>query len=102
MVLHNVNIGTQVLYVEIKDLHLSECDTWQKYKMRAFSLSLSWSRRIYVVFEYLSCDHIPSCKIVEGVQRSSSIWGFTGMIFFADRATGKLFIYLVKKKSEWL
>ena len=27
MVLHNVNIGTQVLYVEIKDLHLSECDT---------------------------------------------------------------------------
>jgi hypothetical protein len=27
MVLHNVNIGTQVSYAEIKDLHLGECDT---------------------------------------------------------------------------
>jgi hypothetical protein len=52
-----------------------------------------------VVFEYLSCDHIPFCKIVEGVQRSSSIRGFTGMIFFADRATGKLFIYICSEEK---
>ena len=70
--------------------------------MRAFALPLSISRRIYEVFEFLSCDHIPFCKIVEGVQRSFSIRGYTGMILFADRATGKLFIYLVKNKSEWL
>ena len=70
--------------------------------MRAVALPLSISRRIYEVFEYLSCDHIPFCKIVAGVQRSFSIRGFTGVILIADRATGKLFDYLVKLKSDWL
>jgi len=70
--------------------------------MRAFALPLSLSRRIYEVFEYLSCDHIPFSKLVHGVQRSFSIRGYTGVILFADRATGKLFPYLVKSKSEWL
>jgi hypothetical protein len=70
--------------------------------MRAFALPLSISRRIYEVFEYLSCDHIPFSKTVAGVQRSFSIRGYTGIILIADRATGKLFDYLVKQKSEWL
>ena len=70
--------------------------------MRAFALPLSISRRIYEVFEYLSCDHIPFSKIVNGVQRSFSIRGYTGIILYADRATGKLFPHLVKNKSEWL
>ena len=70
--------------------------------MRAFALPLSISRRIYEVFEYLSCDHIPFSKIVNGVQRSFSIRGYTGIILYADRATGKLFPHLVKNKSDWL
>ena len=70
--------------------------------MRAFALPLSISRRIYEVFEFLSCDHIPFSKTVGGVQRSFSIRGYTGIILFADRATGKIFNYLVKNKSEWL
>jgi hypothetical protein len=45
--------------------------------MRAFALPLSISRRIYEVFEYLSCDHIPFSKTVAGVQRSFSIRGYT-------------------------
>ena len=102
MVKYGINLGTKVTYDEIKDLHLGECDTCMKCKMRAFALPLSISRRIYEVFEFLSCDHIPFSKTVGGVQRSFSIRGYTGIILFADRATGKIFNYLVRSKSEWL
>ena len=66
MVKYGINLGTKVTYDEIKDLHLGECDTCMKCKMRAFALPLSISRRIYEVFEFLSCDHIPFSKTVGG------------------------------------
>ena len=66
MVKYGINLGTKVTYDEIKDLHLGECDTCMKCKMRAFTLPLSISRRIYEVFEFLSCDHIPFSKTVGG------------------------------------
>ena len=68
MVKYGINVGTKVTYYydKIKDLHLGECDTCMKCKMRAFALPLSISRRIYEVFEFLSCDHIPFSKTVGG------------------------------------
>jgi hypothetical protein len=68
-----IKLGTKVIYDEIKVLHLGEIDTCMKCEMRAFALPLSISRRIYEVFEFLSCDHIPFSKTVGGVQRSFSI-----------------------------
>ena len=103
MVKYEINLRPKVTYDEIKDLHLGERNTCMKCKMRAFALPLSISRRIYETFEFLSCDHIPFSKTVGGgVQRSFSIRGYTGIILFADRATGKIFNNLARSKSEWL
>ena len=103
MVKYGTHLGTKVTYDEIKDLHLGECVTCMKCKMRTFALPLSINRRIYEVFEFLSCDHIPFSKTVGGgPEILKYIRGYTGIILFADRATSKIFNYLVKSKSEWL
>ena len=103
MVKYGTHLGTKVTYDEIKDLHLGECVTCMKCKMRTFALPLSINRRIYEVFEFLSCDHIPFSKTVGGgPEILKYIRGYTGIVLFADRATSKIFNYLVKSKSEWL
>ena len=73
-----------------------------KAKMRAFALPASISRTRYEVFEYLSSDYKPFCKVVNGVQKPLSVRGYTGAIIYTDKASGKIFCYLVKSSSEWL
>jgi len=102
MVQHQSLLGTGVCWSDIKDLQLGPCDTCLKARMRAFTLPASISRRKYEVFEYLSCDYKPFHKVVNGIQKSISIRGYTGAIIYSDKASGKIFCYLVKSSSEWM
>jgi hypothetical protein len=64
-------------------------------KMHAIPVPHSISQKVYQPFEYLSGDYIP-------FSGGATIRGYTGAVVYVDRATGKLFIYFVKSKDEWL
>jgi len=97
----NVVLGAGMTKADISKLELGPCDTCQRSRMHAFAMPPSISRKVYEVFEYLSADYMPFNKITHGTVRSLSKRGFTGAIVYTDKATGKVFGYLVKKKSEW-
>ena len=69
-------------------------------RMHAFSLPTSISQKEYSPFECISCDHIPFSRVVNGVQKSYSVRGYTGSILFNDAATDMIWVYPVKAKSE--
>ena len=71
-------------------------------RMHAFSLPPSISQKEYSPFECISCDHIPFSRVVNGVQKSYSVRGYTGSIIYSDAATDMLWVYPVKAKSDWL
>ena len=71
-------------------------------RMHAFSLPTSISQKEYSPFECISCDHIPFSRVVNGVQKSYSVRGYTGSILYTDAATDMIWVYPVKAKSEWL
>ena len=71
-------------------------------RMHAFSLPTSISQKEYSPFECISCDHIPFSRVVNGVQKSYSVRGYTGSIIYSDAATDMLWVYPVKAKSDWL
>ena len=102
MVKHQSVLGSGVSWSDIKDLQLGMCDTCIRAKMRAFNLPCSISHKVYEVFEHLSSDYKPFCKTVNGVQVSFSVRGYTGVIIYTDKASDKVFCYLVKSSSEWL
>mmetsp|Transcript_29793 Transcript_29793/g.40907 ORF Transcript_29793/g.40907 Transcript_29793/m.40907 type:complete len:1150 (+) Transcript_29793:1094-4543(+) len=102
MVKHQSVLGSGVSWSDIKDLQLGMCDTCIRAKMRAFALPCSISHKVYEVFEHLSSDYKPFCKTVNGVQVSFSVRGYTGVILYTDKASDKVFCYLVKSSSEWL
>jgi hypothetical protein len=62
--------------------------------MHSFPIPASISLKIYDVFQFITSDYIPFLK--------ESVRGFTGSYIFGDRASGKLWSYLVNSKTEWL
>ena len=87
-------LGCGVSYDEVKDLEIGACDVCIHSTMKAFPILKSISKKHYGIFEYISGDYKPFKMI--------SIRGYIGVILYVDRATAKLFVYLVKSKSEWL
>ena len=91
---HDAILGSGVSWKEIQNLSLGTCDACMRCKMKSFPIPPSISRKIYDVFEYLTSDYVPFKK--------PSARGYTGLILYVDKASTKMFGYLVKKKSEWL
>ena len=102
MIDKDIVLGSGVSKTDLAKLELGVCDTCYRARMHAFAMPPSISHKVYEVFEYLSVDHMPFSKTVHGQLRSLSIRGYTGALMYTDRATGKIFGYLVKSKSEWL
>jgi hypothetical protein len=98
----NVVLGSGVTKDEISKLELGFCDTCFKSRMHALPIPSSISRKQYEIFEYLTADYLPFHKTVHGEVKSVSIRGYTGAVLIADKSSGKLFGYPVKRKSEWL
>ena len=70
--------------------------------MHALHLPTSISNKVYAPFECISSDHIPFSKLRNGQLVSYSVRGYTGAILYNDKATDKVWVYLVKAKSEWI
>jgi hypothetical protein len=94
MIQYQIVLGAGVTWEQIKDLKLGACDACMHAKMHSIPIPPSISYKEYAIGEYLSSDHIPFSK--------PTIRGYTGAIIYVDKASGKLFIYLVKSKTQWL
>jgi hypothetical protein len=94
IVKENVVLGSGVSWKDINKLSLPLCEACMRGKMKAFPIPASISRKLYEVFEYLTCDYV-SFKV-------KSIRHYKGIYIYADKASNRTFGYLVKKKSEWL
>ena len=70
------------------------CNSCEHGRMHSFPIPASITRRDYGIFEFITSDFIPF--------RKSSTRGYVGSYIYGDRASGKLWSYLVKSKDEWL
>ena len=77
-----------------KDKSWIHCDACEHGRMHSFPVPASISMKIYDIFQFITSDYVPFLK--------SSIRGYVGSYIFGDKASGKLWSYLVKSKTEWL
>ena len=77
-----------------KDKSWIHCDACEHGCMHSFPVPPSITLRTFDVFQFITSDYIPFLK--------PSIRGYTGSYVFGDKATGKLWSYQVKSKTEWL
>jgi hypothetical protein len=87
-------LGSGVTWADIEKVECGLCDACLHARMHALPIYASLSRKNYENGEYLTSDYYP--------YGFTTICGFTGGILFIDKNSGKMWIYHVKNKSEWL
>ena len=88
-----IGSGTSIEELE-KDKSWIHCDACQHGRMHSFPVPSSITLREFDIFQFITSDYIPFLK--------PSIRGYTGSYLFGDKASGKLWSYLVKSKTVWL
>ena len=87
--------GCGVSFEELsKDNTWFHCNSCEHGRMHSFPIPASITRRDYGIFQFITSDFIPF--------RKPSTRGYVGSYIYGDRASGKLWSYLVKSKDEWL
>ena len=94
MIRKMVVLGAGVTWADIEKETMGVCDACLHSHMHALPIYSSLTKRIYSLFEYLTCDYIPF--------GFKTIRGYTGAIIYMCKASGIFFTYLVNLKSDWL
>ena len=87
-------LGVGVTWKEIAKLEMGICDACMHSHMHALPIYASLNLKVYGIFQYLTSDIVPF--------GFNSIRGFTATVLFACKASSKVWVYPIKRKSQWL